>query len=150
LARYPAAREGQDEGQQAPITVPDVPLPLLQTWREQNATAPDEALIFPSAKGSPMRPENWLRRRIKPIAKVLGISVPVNFQVLRRTFATNAQGHGNTKDVQTHLRHTDIATTLGLYTQPIDASVRKLVNAVADDVMSTQKPEPRVVSTRVQ
>jgi hypothetical protein len=52
--------------------------------------------------------------------------------------------------VQTHLRHTDIATTLGIYTQPIDESVRKLVNAVADDVMSAEKPQPRVVSTRVQ
>jgi hypothetical protein len=52
--------------------------------------------------------------------------------------------------VQTHLRHTDIATTLGIYTQPIDESVRKLVNAVADDVISAEKPQPRVVSTRVQ
>jgi hypothetical protein len=60
-----------------------------------------------------MRPENWLRRRVKPIAVALGITVPVNFQVLRRTFATNAQGHGNAKDVQTHLRHTDIAYHVG-------------------------------------
>jgi integrase len=70
-----------------------------------------------------MRPENWLCRRVKPIAVAVGITVPVNFQVLRRTFATNAQGHGNAKDVQTHLRHTDIATTLDVYTQPIDANV---------------------------
>ena len=98
-----------------------------------------------------MRPENWLRRRIKPIAAVLEIAVPVNFQVLRRTFATNAQGHGNAKDVQTHLRHTDIATTLGVYTQPIDESVRKLVNAVADDVMSSgEKAGPQLVTTRIQ
>jgi hypothetical protein len=61
---------------------------------------------------------------------------------LRRTFATNAQGFGNAKDVQTHLRHSDIGTTLGVYTQPIDANVRKLVNAVADDVI-TSKPGNR-------
>jgi integrase len=60
--------------------------------------------------------------------------------VMRRTFATNAQGHGNAKDVQTHLRHTDIATTLDVYRQPIDANVRRLVNAVTTDVM-TSKPE---------
>ena len=70
--------------------------------------------------------------------------MPVNFQVLRRTFATNAQDHGSAKDVQTHLRHTDITTTLGVYTQPIDENVRKLVNAVADDVMNAE------VTTRVQ
>jgi len=83
-----------------------------------------------------MRPENWLRRRIKPIAKAGGIYTPVNFQVLRRTFATNAQGLGNPKDVQAHLRHRDIGTTLNEYTQIIPESVRKLVNAVANDVMT--------------
>ena len=56
---------------------------------------------------------------------------------LCRTFATNAQGHGNAKDVQAHLRHADIATTLGGYTQPIDANVRRLVNAVTDEVMTS-------------
>jgi len=97
-----------------------------------------------------MRPENWLRRRIKPHAQMLWILVPVNFQVLRRTFATNAQSHGNAKDVQTHLRHSGIATTLGIYTQPIDESVRKLVNAVAEDVMSSKELEAQVVTTPVQ
>jgi len=119
--------------------LPDVLLPNLQAWRAQNVAASAGALIFPSEKGTPMRPENWLRRRIKPVASALGITVPVNFQVLRRTFATNAQGLGNAKDVQSHLRHADIGTTLGVYTQPIAESTRKLVNAVADDVM-TAKP----------
>ena len=40
--------------------------------------------------------------------------------------------------MQTHLRHSDIATTLGVYTQPIDANVRRLVNAVANDVMTSK------------
>ena len=83
--------------------------------------------MFPSEKGTPMHPENWLRRRVKPTAKTIGITVPVNFQVLRRTFATNAQGLGNAKDVQAHLRHTDIGTTMNVYTQAIPESVRKLV-----------------------
>jgi hypothetical protein len=55
-----------------------------------------------------------------------------------QTFATNAQGHGNAKDVQTHLRHSDISTTLGVYTQPIDDNVRRLVNAVTADVMASE------------
>ena len=142
--------KAKTKGSKAPVAIPDVLLPLLKGWREESQNAQDDELIFPSEKGTPMRPENWLRRRIKPIAAALGIISPVNFQVLRSTFATNAQGHGNPKDVQTHLRHTDIATTLGIYTQPIDESVRKLVNAVADDVMSAEKPEPRTLTTRVQ
>ena len=131
--------KAKTKGSKAPYAIPDVLLPLLKRWRAVNANAADDALIFPSKKATPMRPENWLRRRVKPVAAALGISVPVHFQMLRRTFATNAQGYGNAKDVQAHLRHTDIATTLGVYTQPIAESTRKLVNAVANDVM-TAKP----------
>jgi integrase len=125
-------------------------LPLLKMWRDQHATAPAEALIFPSEKGTPMRPENWLRRRVKPIAKAAGISTTVNFQVLRRTFATNAQSHGNAKDVQAHLGHSDIGTTLNEYTQAIPESVRKLVNAVADDVMASKISTMTPVTKRIQ
>jgi integrase len=83
----------------------------------------------------------------------LKITVPVNFQVLRRTFATNAQGYGNPKDVQAHLRHTDIATTMDVYTQSVPESVRKLVNAVAHDVMTAELPaidEAPALTRRVQ
>jgi integrase len=130
--------KAKTKGSKAPVTIPDVLLPALDLWREQNAQASIDALIFPSEKSTPMRPENWLRRRIKPIAAAAGISVPVNFQVLRRTFATNAQGFGNPKDVQTHLRHSDIATTFNEYTQTLPESVRKLVNDVTNDVMSSE------------
>jgi integrase len=129
--------KAKTKGSKAPVAIPDVLQPMLKAWREKNP-ASDDSLMFPSGKGTPIRPENWLRRRIKPIAKALGISRPVNFQVLRRTFATNAQGHGNAKDVQIHLRHTDIATTLGVYIQPIGENVRRLVNAVANEVMGSQ------------
>lgn len=131
--------KAKTKGSKVSLVIPDVLVDLLKQWRAQNANALDDALIFPSEKGTPMRPENWLRRRIKPVAAALGITVPVHFQVLRRTFATNAQGYGNARDVQAHLRHTDIGTTLNVYTQPIAESTRKLVNAVAQDVM-TAKP----------
>lgn len=47
-------------------------------------------------------------------------------------------------NIQAHLRHTDIATTSGVYTQPIEEGVRKLVNAAAHDVMTAK------VTTRFQ
>jgi len=141
--------KAKTKGSKAPVIIPDLLLPVLKMWREQNADAPAEALIFPSEKGTPMRPENWLRRRVKPVANALKISGPVNFQVLRRTFATNAQVFGSPKDVQTHLRHSDIATTLNEYTQAVPESVRRLVNAVANDVMEDPRPGPMLLR-RVQ
>lgn len=131
--------KAKTKGSKALVAIPEILFPALQEWREQNVTAPADALMFPSEKGTPIRPENWLRRRIKPVAKTLGIVEPVNFQVLRRTFATNAQTLGNVKDVQTHLRHSNVSTTLGVYTQPIADSTRKLVNAVAADVMTAKR-----------
>jgi len=134
----------------APVTIPNVLIPLLQAWRDENANATSDALMFPSEKGTPIRPENWLRRCIKPISAAAGISLSVNFQVLRRTFATNAQGFGNPKDVQAHLRHSDIGTTLNEYTQIIPESVRKLVNAVADDVMTADVAKDAMLTGRIQ
>jgi len=136
----------------APVTIPDLLEPAMQMWREQNIGADPDSLIFPSEAGTPMRPENWLRRRVKPYAAAAGISVSVNFRVLRRTFATNAQGHGNPKDVQAHLRHTDIGTTLNEYTQSIPESVRKLVNSVTDDVIGDGAGNlwPELLTTRLQ
>ena len=87
---------------------------------------------------------------MKPIADGLGITVPVNFQTFRRTFATNAQGLGNPKDVQAHLRHTDISTTLKEYTQTIPGSVRNLVNAVSNEVMEGGSLPGLVVIERAQ
>jgi integrase len=145
--------KAKTKGSKASIVLPDVLIPALKMWREHSGNPPADALIFASEHKTPMRPENWLRRRIKPIAARLGITVPVNFQVLRRTFATNAQGYGTPKDVQTHLRHTDIATTMDVYTQALPESVRKLVNAVAHDVMTAEPPaieEPVPLTRRVQ
>jgi integrase len=146
--------KAKTKGSKASIALPDVLIPALKMWREHCGSPAAEALIFPSELQTPMRPENWLRRRIKPIAARLAITVPVNFQVLRRTFATNAQGHdGSLKDVQSHLRHTDIATTLDVYTQTVSESVRKLVNAVAHDVMTAEVPaieEPVPLTRRIQ
>ena len=145
--------KAKTKGSKASIALPDLLIPALKIWREHCANPPAEALIFPSEQRTPMRPENWLRRRIKPIAARLQITCPVNFQVLRRTFATNAQGYGNPKDVQAHLRHTDIATTLDVYTQMVPESVRKLVNAVTHDVMTAEPPaieEPAPLTRRVQ
>jgi len=145
--------KAKTKGSKTSIALPDILIPALKMWHEHCGKPLAETLIFPSEKKTPMRPENWLRRQIRPIATRLTIDVPVNFQVLRRTFATNAQSYGNMKDVQAHLRHSNIATTADVYTQPVPESVRKLVNAVAQDVMTAEAPaieEPIALTGRIQ
>jgi integrase len=132
-------REGvtKTKASKAPAAVPDAVLPLLRAWEQEiNPGSPDE-FMFASETGGVLRPENWLRRRIKPIVKQLKIETPVHFQILRRSFATHAQNFcSNSKDVQSQLRHSDIGTTMNVYTQPVPESTRASVNSIANGILN--------------
>ena len=140
--------KAKTKGSKAAVVIPDAIIPLVKAWLETTPTGVATDLLFPSARpGVPLWPSRWLEHRVQPIARQLGITTKVNFQVLRRSFATNAQQVGSAKDLQTHLRHSKINTTMDVYTQPVDESVRRMVNSFADEVLGLQ---PTVSSNRVQ
>jgi integrase len=128
--------KAKTKGSLAQVVIPDMIQPLLEAWLGTLSDIPPDALVFPSTQaGRPMRPEVWLKRRIKPVAARLGIPGKLNFQVMRRTFATQAQEFGSVKSAQTHLRHSNSSTTMDVYQQPVDSAVREMVNGVAESVM---------------
>jgi integrase len=129
--------KAKTDGSLEAVAIPDLLIPMITNFMEATtATSPDD-LLFPSTRTrGPMWPSRWLATRLRPVARRLGITTPVTFQVLRRSFATNVQQKGSAKDVQTHLRHSRIATTLEIYTQPVAASVRAMVNAYAEDILA--------------
>lgn len=138
--------KAKTRGSKAPVAIPDVILPLLNAWLEALPDNSPDSLLFPSPRpGIPLHPESWIREHLRRTARKLGITSKVNFQILRRTFATNAQAFGSPKDVQAHLRHTHISTTMDVYTQPVADSVRRLVNTVANDVMGVAVSSSRRV-----
>ena len=100
----------------------------LASWRLiRHASDEREFLFGPGDR--PMSYNTWLKDVLQPIAK--GVGVPgITFQALRRTFSTHAQKHGTPKDIQTQMRHSDVATTLGIYQQAIPESVRAMVEAL--------------------
>jgi hypothetical protein len=65
----------------------------------------------------------------KPLALRLGIP-RLNFQILRRTMATQAQNMGSVKDIQAHLRHAKADTTANEYMQELPESVQDMVGSV--------------------
>lgn len=74
--------------------------------------------------------KNFLRCRIRPISRKLGIPDRlVTFQVMRRTMGTDMQHHGSLKDTQGALRHASIKTTGDVYVQTIDESVARAVSS---------------------
>jgi len=130
--------KAKNKGSLASVVIPDAVQPLLNAWLETLPDAPN-GLLFPSTQPEKtLRPETWLRRRLKPVAAKLGITSLVNFQVLRRSFATHSQAFGSVKDTQSHLRHANASTTLNVYQQTIPESVKKMANAVTNDVMNTR------------
>ena len=114
----------------APVALTESLTIELERWRRKCVDTSPEALIFPTSKGTPLLKENFIRRVLKPAGKKADCEF-VNFQVLRRTFATLAHDSGaSLKDVQAQLRHSRASTTADVYTQSIPASVRGAVEAV--------------------
>ena len=85
-----------------------------------------------------MGKENFLNRVLYPVGDKLKLPA-LNFQVLRRSVATESQQDGAVKDIQTHLRHRAPDVTAQEYIQPIDSSTRKMVNTVYDRQRSERK-----------
>src|SRR5579862_5765817 len=62
----------------------------IETWRSLCADVTDNALVFPSERGTFMSRDNFLRRNIQEKLAPVGLRW-VNFQVLRRTQASLSQ-----------------------------------------------------------
>ena len=88
-----------------------------------------DAFIFPNADGGFLHVNNYLYRVLKPLAEGLGLE-KLNFQILRRTMATQAQKMGSVKDIQAHLRHSRPDTTAHVYMQELPESVQQMVGSV--------------------
>ena len=124
-----------------------VPLPKrlaieLFAWRELTASPADQDFIFPNSKGGFMDYENFEARVLDPIRVHLGLR-KLNFQILRRTFATLAVGErkGTLKDVQTQLRHTRPDITLQNYVKEIPDSVYVMVDAMYEGISAIDEKQ---------
>ena len=72
---------------------------------------------------------DYRNRVLNPLAERLELP-KLNFQILRRTMATQAQSMGSVKDIQAHLRHAKADTTANEYMQVLPESVKRMVGEV--------------------
>ena len=87
---------------------------------------------------------NYRNRVLNPLAEQLGLP-KLNFQVMRRTMATQAQSMGSVKDIQAHLRHAKADTTANECMQEPSESVKQMVGSVY--TMLTKGGEVKRVSS---
>jgi integrase len=107
----------------------------LEEWRRLSACPADNDFIFPNSKGGFLDYENFSARVLEPIRAKLGLE-KLNFQILRRTYATRAvdERKGSLKDVQKQLRHSRPDTTLENYVKDIPGSVYAMVDSMYEQM----------------
>jgi integrase len=120
-----------------------VPLPKrlaleLEGWRKLTAWSQSGDFIFPNSQGGFLDYENFEARVLEPIREKLGLE-KLNFQILRRTYATRAVGErrGTLKDVQKQLRHARPDTTLENYVKHIPESVYAMTDSMYEMISPT-------------
>ena len=86
----------------------------------------------------PYWPDMIRMRHILPLAKQLGINKRVGWHTFRRTYASLLKANGeDRKVVQELLRHSNISTTMNLYTQAFSENAREAQRNVIDIVRNT-------------
>ena len=120
---------GKTPGSLSKVHLPDGMASELRRWKLECNDRSAEAFIFPNADGGFIDTANYRFRVLRPLAEKLGIE-KLNFQILRRTMATQAQRMGSVIDIQAHLRHARPDTTAYEYMQELPESVQEMVGSM--------------------
>jgi integrase len=128
---------GKTEKSLGDVVLPRGVVDDLLLWKQKCPDSSPDAFIFPNTNGGFMDTGNYRNRILLPLAKKLGLP-KLNFQILRRTMATLAQGKGSVKDIQAHLRHSKADTTANEYMQELPESVGRMVESMYEELMDSQ------------
>jgi integrase len=114
----------------------------LEAYRSETRWNGDNDFIFTNSRGGFINKDNYLNRVLYPLRDALKLS-KLNFQILRRTFATRAydEKKGTLKDIQKHLRHAKPDTTLENYAKQVPESVFTMVDAMYDRISAAPKAD---------
>src|SRR5260370_10927576 len=90
----------------------------IDLWRARCPSPDTNALMFPGMQArarkplaTPIHPDNWLRLRLYPVAKRLGMAFHPTFRVLRRSFSTHGKKEAHPTEMQAQLGRSDAATS---------------------------------------
>jgi len=126
---------------QVPLSSPA--LKLMSDWKEQTESTGANALVFGTAVGAPLAPNNVLRRHVYPACKRLGLP-RASWLTFRRTYSTWSHQQGVPGKVTAQLMgHANVDTTINVYTQVLDGSARDAVERIGGELFTiVHRPEP--------
>lgn len=124
------------------IPLSDTVLRLVTEWKAHLKNTEPDALVFSTRLGSPISPNNVLRRSIFPACKRLGLP-RATWLTFRRTYSSWSHDRGVPgKVVAQIMSHANVDTTLNVYTQVLDGSMRDAVENVGGALLAiVHKPE---------
>jgi integrase len=123
------------------IPLSDGAIELMAEWRLHAGKADPECLVFSTRSGRPISPNNVLRRWVFPACIALDLS-KATWLTFRRTYSTWSHDKGVPSKVVAQLMgHAKVDTTLNVYTQVLDDSLRAAVDRVGIELFRiVQKP----------
>ena len=136
-----AVYEGQFDSPKTAAGVRAIPLSnettdLLLKWKSSVRRSDSESLIFCTRSGKPISPNNILQRFVFPACIELGLP-RVTWLTLRRTFSSWAHDKGVPQKVIAQLMgHEKVDTTLNVYTQVMDGSVRDAMSKFGNQLFT--------------
>lgn len=118
---------------------PDV-LTVLREQRERTPYPADSDWVFasPAKKGQePYWPDSALEDFVKPAAKLAGITKQIGWHTFRHSYSTLLRANGADVKVQSELlRHSNISTTLNVYTQAVSKQKRAAHKRVVGQLLA--------------
>jgi integrase len=125
------------------IPLSDTAFQLLREWKARVGNAEPEGLVFGTRLGTTISPNNVLNRLILPTCRQLGLP-HATWLTFRRTYSSWSHERGVPGKVVAQLMgHANVDTTLNVYTQVLDGSVRDAVQKVGDQLFTiVHRSEP--------
>jgi integrase len=117
-------------------------LQLVVEWKADAKKCEPDALLFGTRLGTPISPNNVLRRSIFPACDRLGLP-HATWLTFRRTYSSWSHDKGVPGKVVAQLMgHANVDTTLNVYTQVLDGSVRDAVEKIGGELFTiVHQPE---------
>jgi integrase len=107
---------------------------LVLKWKAKARKSDPESLVFGTRLGTPIVPNNVLRRTVFPACDRLGLP-RTTWLTFRRTYSSWSHEKGVPGKVTAQLMgHANVDTTLNVYTQVLDGSVREAVERVGGEL----------------
>jgi integrase len=118
------------------VPLSDAAFQLLTDWKTRGKRTEPEALVFSTQSGKPICAKNVAHQGLAPACDKLGLK-RVTWLTFRRTYSSWAHAKGVPgKVIAQVMGHTKVDTTLNIYTQVIDGSVRRAAEVVGAELFT--------------